>query len=227
MKHAPLLLALFVSLQACSRAPRPAVSPGEMTTGRDTTLDYLNRPPGNDSLAVMKALGEQIRKDYRGATLLFGRQPVCGDVHPTPCPSRGGSAQDIPSVVEVVMRAAGGTPACGPPPPSCPRPDQKAFVVEVSHPRIAKDSARVGVTAFYKVGDGKDAFLAFERYVYGMTRMSPYAWRATVRYLESTGAYEYNRPPDAGSLLITPSHSWSWKSFDSVRARSRVLGGRR
>jgi hypothetical protein len=48
---------------------------------------------------------------------------------------------------------------------------------------------------YFKVGEGKDAFIAFERYIYGLTRISPYRWLATVRYLESTGSYEYEKPP--------------------------------
>jgi len=88
------------------------------------------------------------------------------------------------------MRAARGTPACGPPPPSCPRPDQRAIVIAVSHPRLSGDSALVGVSAYFRVGEGKDAFTAFERHIYGLTRMSPYIWSATVRYLESRGTLD-------------------------------------
>ena len=188
-------LILAVALQGCAGAAVTTTSSRAPVSVRDTTLNYLNRPPGNDSLAVMKAVGEQVQKDYRNSTLLFSKQPVCGDVHPAPCQPPGGDAGASAPVVDVVMRAAGGTPACGPPPPTCPRPDQHAITIEVSYPRLAGDSARVTVSAYTRIGEGKDAFVAFERYIYGLTRMSPYVWRATVRYLESTGSYEYARPP--------------------------------
>jgi len=50
----------MLALHGCSRAAVTSSSRAQVSA-RDTTLDYLNRPAGNDSLAIMKALGEQLQ----------------------------------------------------------------------------------------------------------------------------------------------------------------------
>jgi hypothetical protein len=58
------------------------------------------------------------------------------------------------------------------------------------------DSALVRLTAFSRfVGSDSAVFMTFDRYTYRASRMSPLAWRVTARYLETTGVYEFPRPP--------------------------------
>lgn len=50
-------LILAIALHGCSRAAVTTTSLRAPVSIRDTTLDYLNRPPGNDSLAVIHGQG--------------------------------------------------------------------------------------------------------------------------------------------------------------------------
>ena len=77
--------------------------------------------------------------------------------------------------------------------------DDDTFEISFGIPRFSGDTALVSVTVFTRIAE-KDAplVMVFERYVYRATRMSAVAWRATARYLDATGHYEFAKPPRPG-----------------------------
>lgn len=161
----------------------PPDAPAEMLIG-----------PADDTTLVMRAVGAQLRKDYRRATLYFSRTLLCGDEHPQPCQTSG-VRDKLPHVIAVAMAAAGGVPQCTPGATTCSAgPD--SFEIAVKAPMVFADSALVSVTAFSRLVSKDSAVLmTFERQTYRASKMSSLAWRVTARYLEATGAYEFPKPP--------------------------------
>jgi hypothetical protein len=144
--------------------------------------------PPDDTTLVMRAIGQQLCKDYRGGPLLFSVLRMCGDVHPQPCdfhPPQIPNVTKVPRYIDVAMQAAGGAPCF---PASCSVTGTLAEF-ELNEPRIYSDSAFVKVTIIL-TADRTASSTYFERHVYRANRMSRWAWRATARYLESHGHYE-------------------------------------
>jgi len=136
----------------------------------------------------MRAVGEQLCKDYRGGVRSFSSPVQCMTENHRACtfpysvdPTR------LPRFADIAMRAGGGVPCIQLPDGPCPR---KPFVrLEVHAPRIMGDSATVKVETFLAEDRDEKGF-ASNDYLYVVRRTSPFAWMVSSRHFTRHADYE-------------------------------------
>jgi hypothetical protein len=197
-------LIVAIVLAGCARAPDDRVQPVVADSSRvagvaaPTETSSASRTPLDDTAAVMYAMGQQLRRDYRGGPLLFSARPTCDEPNQVPpCVRR--STRDpgqVPRAVTVAAEAAKGHLVLTPPGQPCASPAEHCrlakdavALLELGAPLILGDSAFVSVVATFAAEPGADTF-PYERHIYRVTRMSKWHWRATARYLDSEGHFE-------------------------------------
>jgi hypothetical protein len=148
----------------------------------------------------MRAIGLQLRRDYRGGPLLFATRLTCDETEDSvPCGKRNAieASRVVPRAIVVAVKAAEGHFAqdrqpgqpCSTPAAYCRLAKEAVALLALSAPMISGDSAFVRVVATFALEPGAETF-AYERHIYRVTRMSQWHWRVTARYLDSEGHFE-------------------------------------
>jgi hypothetical protein len=138
-------------------------------------------PASDDTTQILRAVGRQLRADFRCGRLLFRDSFLCRTEPHTGCTDTMARR-----LIGMVMSGAGGSPCDS---NSC-RSDDSAFaVVYLLRPEIGRDSASV-VVEVSRTQQRDRAHNPFTRFRYLLLRPPPgFPWVIRARYTESWGHY--------------------------------------